>query len=234
MTEPREIASAFAELTRTPPADAGMPAHLGRLLRLSLELTRAAAASILTAEAGSTPSACQATTPQARALLEQELAAGSGPSVDCLRDGRPLGPVRIVEPSPWPHLAATAREAGYTTAHGHPLRAGDVYAAGTQGALVLYTDAPLDASHRHIAQALADTTAVTIAGARTLAGQTARVAQLQQALDSRIVIEQAKGVLAARHRTTPDAAFTYLRDQARNTNQKIHAVAAAIVASTQR
>lgn len=231
VTEPREIASAFAELTQTPLTDAGMPPHLSRLLRHCLDLTEAAAANIVTAGDG-TPVACQATTDPACELLKLELEAGSGPALDCLRGGKPIGPVRVVEPSPWPHIAAAARAAGYTTAHAHPMRAGNGYAPVALGALVLYAHVPLDANHRHIAQALADTAAVTIAAARRLADQTALVAQLQGALDSRIIIEQAKGVLAARHHITPEAAFARLREEARNGNQKIHAVAAVIVAGT--
>lgn len=232
MTEPREIASAFAELTQTPLTDAGMPPHLSRLLRHCLDLTEAAAANIVTADDGA-PVACQASTAPARELLDLELAAGSGPALDCLRDGRPIGPVRIVEPSPWPHIAAASRAAGYTTAQAHPMRAGG-YAQAPLGVVVLYAHVPLDATGRHIAQALADTAAATIAAARRLGEQTARVAQLQQALDSRIVIEQAKGVLAARHHVTPDEAFARLRGEARNGNRKIHAVAAEIVAGTSR
>ncbi len=54
-------------------------------------------------------------------------------------------------------------------------------------------------------------------------------AQLQTALDSRVVIEQAKGVLSERLGITVDEAFTMLRDHARCTNQRLHTVAAAVV-----
>ena len=59
----------------------------------------------------------------------------------------------------------------------------------------------------------------------------ARNAQLQQALDSRIVIEQAKGMLAERYAITPDGAFELLRRAARNHRMKIHSLAADVVAS---
>jgi len=58
-----------------------------------------------------------------------------------------------------------------------------------------------------------------------------RTIQLQRALDSRVVIEQAKGVLAERHAVPPDRAFEQMRRQARSRRAKIHAVAAEIVAS---
>jgi AmiR/NasT family two-component response regulator len=59
----------------------------------------------------------------------------------------------------------------------------------------------------------------------------ARVAQLQQALDTRIVIEQAKGVLAERYRLRLDDAFALLRKAARDNRIKIHELAAQVVAS---
>ena len=58
-----------------------------------------------------------------------------------------------------------------------------------------------------------------------------RTRQLQEALDSRIVIEQAKGVLAERFGTSPERAFTVLRGAARAHRLKLHALAAAVVAS---
>ena len=58
-----------------------------------------------------------------------------------------------------------------------------------------------------------------------------RVDQLQTALESRVVIEQAKGVLAERHRVSVDAAFDALRRASRGEGRKIHAVAAEVVAT---
>jgi AmiR/NasT family two-component response regulator len=58
-----------------------------------------------------------------------------------------------------------------------------------------------------------------------------RTIQLQRALDSRIVIEQAKGILAERESITPDEAFTKMRGQARSQRKKLHALAAVIVAT---
>src|SRR6266511_399854 len=59
-----------------------------------------------------------------------------------------------------------------------------------------------------------------------------RTIQLQTALDSRIVIEQAKGILAERHGITPDDAFTRLRRDARSRRMKLHNVAAEVIRTT--
>jgi hypothetical protein len=62
----------------------------------------------------------------------------------------------------------------------------------------------------------------------------ARTIQLQTALDSRIVIEQAKGVLAERDSITPDEAFQSMRREARNRRMKLHEVAAGIIESVSK
>lgn len=67
-----------------------------------------------------------------------------------------------------------------------------------------------------------------LAGAEAMA----EVAQLREALTSRVVIEQAKGIIAARRGCTPDAAFDWLRRRARDTRVKLHDVCAAVVANT--
>jgi AmiR/NasT family two-component response regulator len=59
-----------------------------------------------------------------------------------------------------------------------------------------------------------------------------RTIQLQTALDSRVVIEQAKGIVAARESIRPDEAFTKIRRQARSERRKLHDLAAEIVATT--
>ena len=63
---------------------------------------------------------------------------------------------------------------------------------------------------------------------------TERNAQLETALESRIVIEQAKGMLAERLRMTPDEAFSVLRRAARSNRVKLHALAGAVVTSRER
>jgi len=58
-----------------------------------------------------------------------------------------------------------------------------------------------------------------------------RTIQLQAALDSRVVIEQAKGILAERHSIDPEAAFEQMRREARSRRMRLHTLAAGIVAT---
>jgi AmiR/NasT family two-component response regulator len=79
------------------------------------------------------------------------------------------------------------------------------------------------------AQLLADMATGYVLNTRVLHEREKLAAQLQHALDSRVIIEQAKGVIAERHRIDTPAAFELLRRHARNQQQKVHDVASAIV-----
>ena len=78
---------------------------------------------------------------------------------------------------------------------------------------------------------LGEQAGVVLANTRAFAETRERVRQLQEALDSRIVIEQAKGVLMERNRCDGETAFTMLKDQSQRKNQKLRLIAEAIVES---
>jgi AmiR/NasT family two-component response regulator len=85
------------------------------------------------------------------------------------------------------------------------------------------------AEDRRLAQALADVATIGILQRRSAHRSTMMAEQLQHALNSRVVIEQAKGVLAERNTLTMDEAFDALRRHARNHNLKLGDVAGAVV-----
>jgi hypothetical protein len=87
----------------------------------------------------------------------------------------------------------------------------------------------LDDSDARLVQALADVAAIGLLQERTISHSEALTEQLQGALNSRIVIEQAKGAIAQAHGLTVDMAFTVMRDYARRTNQRLSEVACAVV-----
>ena len=99
------------------------------------------------------------------------------------------------------------------------------------GALNLYRrePGPFDEDDARLAQAFADMAAIGILQQRTVTSAEQRAAQLQHALNSRVIIEQGKGILAGRHGVTPDEAFHALRAYARHHQLKVRDVCQQIV-----
>jgi GAF domain-containing protein len=100
------------------------------------------------------------------------------------------------------------------------------------GALNLFTTGrrPLSDDHLAVAQGLADIATIGLLHERAVRDQVMLSEQLQTALHSRILIEQAKGVLSAQAGTSVEAAFALMRSHARRTGQPLTTVAAAVVA----
>ena len=148
----------------------------------------------------------------------------SGPgSVSGTRTWRP-GPAR------WPSFSAAAVQAGFASASALPLRLREV----TLGALNLLsvTRAPMDEADLIVARAFADLATLSITQHRASAEAQHLNEQLSAALTSRVVIEQAKGVLAERAGVDLAQAFTRLRAYARSHNQRLTDVARAAIDGT--
>ncbi|MEU6992931.1 ANTAR domain-containing protein [Streptomyces sp. NPDC046465] len=153
-----------------------------------------------------------------------------GPGHDCHR-GLAL-PARIALGNlpvrqRWPHYVQRALRLGYTYVTALPLR-GPVK---VDGALVLLSDRHDAPSPEMLAlgQSMADFTAVTLWRTREADRSRALTAQLESALTSRIVIEQAKGVLSGRRSLTMDEAFDVLRNHARSHQRRLSDVSREVV-----
>ena len=128
----------------------------------------------------------------------------------------------------WPEFSATATRLAVAGVAGIPMQLADV----TIGALNLYSAEPRQWSDEDIAVArvLADVATSYVVNASKLRQQEQLSEQLQEALESRVVIEQAKGITASRHSVTIDAAYQLIRGHARSNNASLRVVAEAIVA----
>jgi GAF domain-containing protein len=166
-----------------------------------------------------------------RVLELLELQAQEGPCLDCFRTGeRVVNEDLEMSMVRWPQFAPAALAAGFRTVHALPMR----LRGAVIGGLNLFT---LDAHDIHpadleAAQALADV--ATIALLQHRAAREAQVLneQLNEALNSRIVIEQAKGIIAERKGVDMGQAFDWLRRHARNHNLLLADVAHGVIAGT--
>lgn len=156
-----------------------------------------------------------------------ELQRDGGPCGHVYRSGTPLLNVPLGDDGPWPELSRRARAAGYRMIHALPMRHG----CETIGALGVLDGggAGLEAADAAVAQALVDVASFVIVEHRALRRASDVAAQLQHALGARVVIEQAKGVLAERLRVDVELAFHLLREFARNRNERLGEVARRVV-----
>jgi transcriptional regulator with GAF, ATPase, and Fis domain len=160
-----------------------------------------------------------------------ELQTQEGPCLDCYRTREPVLNQHLGEAqSRWPRFAPVAIEAGFNSVHALPMRLrGDVI-----GALNLFRAdrAEMDEADLITGQALADVATITILQQRAATESRLVNEQLSHALNSRIVIEQAKGVLAERAHLGMQAAFSRMRNHARRNNLKLVDVAEGVVNGT--
>jgi GAF domain-containing protein len=165
----------------------------------------------------------------ARLLELFELQKREGPCLDCFATGQIIANIDLVEAADrWPVFAQAARDVGFGTSHAVPLR----LRRQVIGALNLFTNGrrPLTDDHLAVAQGLADIATIGLLHARAIRDQVILSEQLQTALHSRILIEQAKGVLSAQAKVSVAAAFALMRSHARRNGQPLTAVAGDVVA----
>jgi GAF domain-containing protein len=173
-----------------------------------------------------------ASSSEAMRLLELfEIQSREGPCLDCYRSGAPVLNVALdTTGGRWPHFGPGAHAAGFRTVHALPLR----LRGSVLGALNLFHVHPGEMRQVDIdaAQAMADV--ATIALVHHRAAQEAQIIneQLNHALNSRVVIEQAKGILAERSGLDMEQAFATVRTHARNHNLRLVDVAHDVVDGT--
>jgi GAF domain-containing protein len=170
-----------------------------------------------------------ASSSEASRLLELfELQAKEGPCLDCYRNGKPVMHQDLAElPRRWPHFAAETLAAGFHSVQSLPMRL-----RGTViGALNLFRvgTGEMPKADRQNAQALADVATIAILQHRAALEAQVLNQQLQHALNSRVVIEQAKGMVAERAGLNMELAFSALRTYARNHNLRLVDVAEAVI-----
>jgi GAF domain-containing protein len=225
------LSETFVELTDTMVADFDIIDFLHVLTSRSVELLNVSAAGLLLADPRGELRVVAASSEAARLLELFQLQSDQGPCLDCFRSGRPVAATDLSADRRWPEFADAARQAGFSAVQALPMRLRDQVV----GALNLFrgTVGPFDADTVQVGQALADVATISLLHERSMRHRDTLNEQLQTALNSRVVIEQAKGKLAERLGIDVNEAFTLLRDQARNRNQRLSDLARAFVDGTQ-
>jgi GAF domain-containing protein len=227
------MARTFVELADTMVAGFDLMDFLHTLTERCVELLDVDAAGLLLADGRGTLQLVAASTEQARIAELFQVQNDEGPCLDCYRSGEVIivGDIRADETARrWPRFAPAAQEMGFAGVHAIPMRLRDQVI----GTMNLFRSGPdgLEPAVARAARALVDVATIGILQERAVRQQELVAGQLQAALSSRVMIEQAKGILAERLRVTPDQAFVMLRSFARDHNRPLTALVGDVISGT--
>jgi transcriptional regulator with GAF, ATPase, and Fis domain len=227
--DPR-LGEAFVKLADTLVDDFDVSDFLHILAAHCVKLLDVDAAGLMLADGIGRLRLAAASTERARLLELFELQNDEGPCLNCFASGQAVLASdldRRGDANPWPRFARASREAGFLSVAALPLR----LRAQTIGALNLFREEPsaLLPPQQRLGQALADVATIGILQERGVRRNELLAQQLQITLDGRLVIEQAKGVLAERTGLEMDESFRLLRAAARSRHQQLSIVATLVV-----
>jgi GAF domain-containing protein len=231
MAREQALLAAFIEFADTIVDEYDIVEFLHRLAARCVELLDASEVGIMLADRDGTLHYVASSSERMRLIELFELQHDQGPCLDAFRSGQPLHSSLADEAlMRWPNFAPHAREVGFLSVSAVPLR----LRSEVIGALNLFSNAtaPLADDDQKVAQALADIATIGILQERALQDARVVTSQLEAALESRIVIEQAKGIVAERTRVSIDVAFTTLRGYARTHNLLLSPTAHNVVDGT--
>ncbi|HEX7589395.1 MAG TPA: GAF and ANTAR domain-containing protein, partial [Demequinaceae bacterium] len=218
------ISAAFVAVADTLTTDFDVVDLLHTLVQECVEILGMKAGGLMLAD-GAGELHLMTSTSEAAAFVEvMQLAAASGPCIDCFTGGVAVSVSDIEDPdSHWPEFASASLAQGFHSALATPMK----LRGRIIGTMNLFgaTTGKVSARNAAVAQALADVATIGILQERLIHEGHLVEEQLHNALDSRIMIEQAKGVLAHSLSLSMDDAFGLLRKYARDGNLTIRSVA---------
>ena len=225
------LSATFVELADSLVADFDVIDFLHLLTTRCTELLDVTAAGVLLADSAGDLRVLAASNEQVRLVELFQLQNDQGPCLDCYRSGRQVNVAELSSALPrWPRFVPQAQQHGFGAVTALPMRLREQVI----GALNLFSPTPgPPLADIRIAQALADVATVGVLQHRAHLKADTVVVQLQTALNSRVLIEQAKGVLAERLGIDMDQAFITLRGHARANNRKLSELARAVVEGTE-
>jgi transcriptional regulator with GAF, ATPase, and Fis domain len=229
MEQDREqrLAAAFVEVADTLVTDFDVADFLHGLANQCVRLLGVDAAGLMLADQRGTLEVVASSSEQMRLMELFQLQNDQGPCLECFQRGMPVHEADLAAAGPrWPLFAPAAVDAGFAAVQALPMRLRNEVI----GVLNLFMRVPgkLDETGLQVAQALADVATIGLLHERNFRHQEVLAEQLQGALNSRVAIEQAKGVLAERLGLEMDEAFNLLRRQARAQNRSLAELAGAV------
>lgn len=225
------VLQTFAKLADTLVAGYDIVDLLQMLVDVCRELLDADAAGILLADDSGVLEVVASTSEASRLVEMMQVGAEAGPGIESVRTGKLVTVPDVAAASAaWPAFCDAALAQGFASAHALPLRLRET----TIGTLNLFRNVPGELSPRDLvtAQAFADVATIGILHERAVHENAVVRQQLQSALNSRVVIEQAKGVVAHGAGVSIDESFDIIRGYARSNRLGIGDVAARLVART--
>jgi hypothetical protein len=223
------LARTFVDVADTLVADFDVVDFLTLLTTRTVELFELSEAGLLLADPSGRVNVAASSSHRMELLELFEIQQDEGPCLDCYRTGDPVRcPDLSAALGRWPRFAAEAIEHGYGSVYALPMRLRTQVIGSLN--LLREVQGELDENDLVAAQALADVATIGILQQRAASEQRLLAEQLQYALDSRVTIEQAKGVIAEHSGVDMDSAFAALRLYARNKNERLVDVAHAVAA----
>lgn len=230
VTREEILAETFLQLADTIIDDFDVIDLLTMLSSRCVDLLDASATGILLADIHGSLQVVAASSEKATDLELFQIQNEEGPCLDAFHTGKAVVHNDLAEPSPWPHFARAAISAGLMSVHAFPMRLRDKV-LGTLN-LFMTKPGPLSDADITVAQALAHAATIALLQDKTAVDLHQLTAQLQGALNSRVIIEQAKGTITERAGIGMDEAFERLRAYAREHNHKLAEIAEAVVSHT--
>jgi GAF domain-containing protein len=226
------VADLFAEVADTLVDEFDLLEFLHTVARDAAEVTGSAAVGLLLVDHHGILRPMAASTEEVRLLELFQVQHAEGPCLECLSTGREIADIDLVSSTGrWPDFTPRALELGFQTAHCFPLRLRDQVI----GALNVFRDVSsfLDPEERRVSRALADVATIALMQERAVRRAEELTEQLQFALNSRVVVEQAKGAVARTLDCGVDAAFAVLRDHARRHQVNLTDLARRVVTDSE-
>ncbi|GAB3460284.1 GAF and ANTAR domain-containing protein [Actinophytocola sediminis] len=228
----RRVSRAFVSLADTLVDDFDLAEFLHMLADYCVDLLEVDAAGVLLADQRGGVRMAAASSEKAELIEVFAADTEGGPCVECVHTGQPVFSPDLAADAPrWPRYVAAAELCGFAATHALPMR----LRREVIGALSLLNtkSAGVRPVSTELGQALADVATIGILQQRSIDHAEILTEQLQTALNTRVIIEQAKGMLAAHSGTlTPEQAFTALRAYARANNRRLADITSAVLDGT--